>query len=253
MPHVLVLNPNTREALTGQLVQQVQTLWDAAGAGDATAPSPPPVHGLTAPHGADYIASEATYVVAARAALDAWYLHEAHQAPSGAPPHAAQGRPLALLVACFGDPGVWALREVTGLPVTGLAEAAMREAQALGPFGIVTGGQAWGAMLMRLARGLQCAGPQGLVAVQTVEASGGEMAAQPEAAWDALAQACVELLQAHPALRSIILGGAALGGWVPPVLARLQARCAQGDIAQVPPLIDSVEAGARWLRQAAGA
>ncbi len=240
MPHVLVLNPNTRTALTGQLVQQVQALWAAA----PTAQTAPQVLGLTAPHGADYIASEATYVVAARAALDAWHQH-AHQ-------DAAQARPLALLVACFGDPGVWALREVAGLPVTGLAEVAMREAHALGPFGIVTGGLAWGPMLMRLARGLQCAGPQGLVAVQTVEASGGEMAAQPEAAWDALAQACVELLQAHPEVRSIILGGAALGGWVPPVRARLQARCAQGDIPAVPPLIDSVEAGARWLRQAAG-
>ena len=125
-----------------------------------------------------------------------------------------------------------------------------REAEALGPFGIVTGGQAWGPMLMRLARGLQCAGPQGLVAVQTVESSGGTLASDPEAAWDELARAMVSLLQAQPQLRSVILGGAALGGWVPAVRERLGQSAARGDIAAVPPIIDSVEAGARWLLQA---
>jgi allantoin racemase len=231
MPPVLILNPNTRQALTEQLVSQVQACWMQH---DAAAGPRPAVWGLTAPHGADYIASETTYVVAAHAALDAWRLY-------------LGDRPQGVLVACFGDPGVWALREVSGVPVMGLAEAAMREAQALGPFGIVTGGQAWGPMLMRLARGLQCAGPQALVAVHTVQASGGDMAADPEAAWDLLAQGAVELLQAQPQLRSLILGGAALGGWVGPVQARLQLRAQRGDIAAVPPIIDSVEAGARWL------
>ncbi len=240
MPHVLILNPNTRSALTADLVQQVQALW-------AHEPgASPQLQGLTAPHGADYIASEATYVVAARAALDAWHQHA--DALVQSPAHS---RPQAVLVACFGDPGVWALREASGLPVMGLAEAAMREAQGLGPFGIVTGGAAWGPMLMRLARGLQCAGPQGLVAVQTVASSGGEMSAHPEAAWDDLAQACATLVQAQPQLRSLILGGAALGGWVPEVEARLRAMCASGQLSHVPPLIDSVEAGARWLRHAA--
>jgi allantoin racemase len=231
MAPVLILNPNTRQALTTQLVSQVQSWWAQH---EPPGRALPQVVGVTAPHGADYIASETTYVVASHAALDAWRLY-------------LGDRPRALLVACFGDPGVWALREVTGVPVMGLAEAAMREAQALGPFGILTGGQAWGPMLMRLARGLQCAGPQALVAVHTVKASGGEMAAHPEQAWDQLAQGAVELLQAQPQLRSLILGGAALGGWLGPVQERL-ALCAQrGDIPAVPLLIDSVEAGARWL------
>ncbi|MEY4766926.1 MAG: hypothetical protein RI907_3599 [Pseudomonadota bacterium] len=238
MALAILLNPNTRTELTTQLVAQVRAHWAAA--------RPPAVLALTAPHGADYIASEATYVVAAHAALDAW--RQWPQAPLGP-------RPQAILVACFGDPGVWALRELTGLPVAGLAEAAMREAQALGPFGVVTGGAAWGPMLMRLARGLQCAGPEGLVAVQTVEASGGDLAAAPEAAWDTLAQATVALLRAHPEVRSVILGGAALGGWVPPVQARLLQAQARGELPAerpLPLLIDSVEAGARWLRQAMG-
>ena len=230
----MILNPNTRQGLTQALVAQVQ---DLVGRLVPASPGGDTWLGVTAPHGADYIASEATYVVAARAALDAWHLHTGP-------------RPQAILVACFGDPGVWALREVTGLPVVGLAEAAFREAQALGPFGVVTGGAAWGPMLMRLARGLQCAGPQGLVAVQTVESSGGTLASDPEAAWDELARAMVSLLQAQPQLRSVILGGAALGGWVPAVRERLGLSAARGDIAAVPPIIDSVEAGARWLLQA---
>jgi hypothetical protein len=54
------------------------------------------------------------------------------------------------------------------------------------------------------------------VAMREAHASSGKMAAHPEQAWDQLAQGAVELLQAQPQLRSLILGGAALGGWVPP-------------------------------------
>jgi Asp/Glu/hydantoin racemase len=137
----------------------------------------------------------------------------------------------------------------------GLAEAAMREADALGPFAIVTGGSAWGPMLERLARGLQLGGPGRLRWVHTVEASGGELAADPDAGAASLAQACHQVLKddvqylfksvdmaalgarAMAPVASIILGGAALGGWTD----RLQP---------VPtcPVIDSVAAGARWLQ-----
>ena len=124
MPHVLLINPNTREALTAQLLSQMR----AHGLGTRL-----PLHGITAAFGSDYIASESSYVVAAHAVLDAWQRHLLEH-----------GRPAAVLVACFGDPGVWALRETAGVPVMGLAEAAMREAEAMGPFAIVTGGTAWG-------------------------------------------------------------------------------------------------------------
>ena len=162
MSHVLIINPNTRQALTADLLAHMHGLGLGAGTTQ--------VMGTTAPFGSDYIASESSYVVAAHAVLDAWQQHVLEH-----------GRPKAVLVACFGDPGVWALRETTGLPVMGLAEAAMREADALGPFAIVTGGSAWGPMLERLARGLQLAGPGRLRWVHAVEASGGELAAEPEA------------------------------------------------------------------------
>jgi len=236
MPHVLVINPNTRQALTAQLLTQLREQLGGPGQGLQ-------LMGATAPFGSDYIASESSYVVAAHAVLDAWQLHVQQH-----------GRPRAVLVACFGDPGVWALRETTGVPVMGLAEAAMREADALGPFGIVTGGSAWAPMLTRLARGLQLGGPTRLRWVQAVEASGGEMVANPDAGVVQLSQACQQLMnddagyvsaaQAEMDLaprlsqpvQSIILGGAALGGWGDRL--RFEPAC---------PLIDSVAAGGRWL------
>lgn len=225
--HVLLLNPNTRADLTDELVALVAPSFQDTGVA---------VRGATAPFGADYIASEQTYLIAAHAVLDAWHAHVQQH-----------GRPLAVLVACFGDPGVWALREVAGVPVMGLAEAAMREAEAIGPFAIVTGGASWGPMLERLARGLRLHGeqtPRGLMAVHTVAASGGALRAAPDQALAELSSACVDVVaaQAHRArsLDAVILGGAALGGW-----ARR--------LAPVPsvPVIDSVEAGARWLRRVA--
>lgn len=219
MSHVLIINPNTRQALTAQLVDQICALLAGSGVD---------VQGVTAPFGADYIASESSYVVAAHAVQDAWQTHVC-----------MQGRPRAVLVACFGDPGVWALRETAGVPVMGMAEAAMREAQALGPFGIVTGGAAWGPMLERLARTLKLSGPGKLRWVRTVDASGGKLASDPETGLRGLAQACAQGREQEP-VASIIVGGAALGGWAD----RLTP--------QVPdlPLIDSVLSGARWLKTA---
>ena len=56
------------------------------------------------------------------------------------------------------DPTAASLHLGSLVPVMGLAEAAMREADALGPFAIVTGGAAWGPMLERLARAQLAAG-----------------------------------------------------------------------------------------------
>lgn len=224
--HVLLINPNTRADLTAELLLQMRPHLQGTGVS---------VMGQTAPFGEAYIASEQSYVVAAHAVLDAWHAHVIEH-----------GRPLAVLVACFGDPAVWALREVAGVPVTGLAEAAMREALALGPFAIVTGGHAWGPMLDRLARCLKLAGTEGLQRVHTVQATGGELAAQPEAGAALLGQACAQVLAdceaAQRPVRSVIVGGAALGAWAERL--RPQPAC---------PVIDNVAAGGRWLRAQADA
>jgi hypothetical protein len=121
---LLVINPNTSAEVTRALQQQVQTQLEALASA-----RPFTLHAVTARLGARYIASETSYALAAHGALDAYALHE-QQA----------GAPDAVLLGCFGDPGVWALRELSRRPVVGLAEAALREAAALGPFAIVTGG-----------------------------------------------------------------------------------------------------------------
>ena len=217
--HVLIINPNMRMELTAALVEQLTPFVAALGLD---------VIGTTATFGNDYIASEASYVMAAHAVLDAWHLHVLQH-----------GQPKAVLVACFGDPGVWALREMSSVPVIGLAEAAMKEARSIGPFGIVTGGAAWGPMLERLARGWDMSGPGGLQRVLTVEAHGGELAADPAQSLTSLNQAVTDILAEGPALNAVILGGAALGGWA----AKLPA-------GQSTVLIDSVDAGGRWLAAA---
>ena len=210
---LLVLNPNTTAAVTELLRRHV-----AATAGPAVS-----VATAAARFGAAYIASETSYAVAGHAALDAYAAFVA-----------AEGAPDAVLLGCFGDPGVAALRELSGLPVVGLAEAAMRQASALGRYAIVTGGAAWGPMLRRLVLALGLA--ETLDGIHTVAPSGAELAAHPERAHALLRDACVQAM--GPGVRSVILGGAGLAG----MAARLQG--------ELPlPLIDSVVAGTQVLLQ----
>jgi Asp/Glu/hydantoin racemase len=210
---LLVINPNTTAAVTELLRQHVAVV-----AGPAVT-----VATATARFGAAYIASETSYAVAGHAALDAYAAHVA-----------AEGEPDAVLLGCFGDPGVAALRELSGRPVIGLAEAAMQQAAALGRYAIVTGGAAWGPMLQRLALGLGLA--DALHGIHTVAPSGAQLAADPGRALTLLRDACQRAM--GDGVRSVILGGAGLAG----MAARLQA--------DLPlPLIDSVVAGTQVLLQ----
>ena len=207
---LLVVNPNTTVAVTELLARRVGAAVGASAE----------VEAVTARFGAEYIASEASYVVAAHAALEACRNHcDAH------------GRPDAIIVGCFGDPGVFALREALGLPVVGLAEAAMREAAGHGRFAIVTGGAAWGPMLTRLARALELA--DHLATIEIVAATGAELAADPERAVSLLGDACRRAARSADA---VVLGGAALAGMGEPIAASLRMKV---------PIIDSVDAAAR--------
>jgi Asp/Glu/hydantoin racemase len=221
MPSLLLINPNTTQAVTDRLHAQLSAQVSL------------PLRACTARFGAPYIADAATYQVGARAVLDAFDLHVAEQGP-----------PAAVLVGCFGDPAVWALRSLhPQLPAMGLAEAGMREAAAHGPFAVVTGGHAWQPLLRQLAQDRGLAGPQGLVAVHTVDATGGQMAADLQAAQALLADAARACLQAHPGVKALVLGGATLGGLAEPLADALGL-----------PVVDNVAAGGRWLaRQHPGA
>lgn len=210
MPRLLVINPNTTASITDLVVRHVRA---AIGPGYDVVPA-------TGRFGCAYITSEACYAVGAHAALDCL---ERHGAGCDA-----------VLLACFGDPGLFALKEVSRVPVLGLAEASMLEAtEPAGRFAIVTGGAAWKPMLERFAAQLGYA--DRLASVRTVALTGGEIAANPDAALAVLARESCAAAQRDGA-QAVILGGAGLAG--------LAARIAD----RVPvPVLDSVLVGARRI------
>lgn len=205
---ILLINPNTSASVTDLVAGHVRRI-----AGDAAEFVP-----VTARFGAAYIASRAALAVAAHAALDCLAEHVA-----GCD---------AVYLACFGDPGLPALREVSPVPVVGMVEASCREAAAQAErFAIVTGGAAWEPMLREIVAGLGLG--ERLAGVRTVAPTGGEIARDPDAALDALVGACLDGV-ARDGAGAVILGGAALAG----LAERIQPH--------VPvPVIGSVEAGTR--------
>jgi allantoin racemase len=218
MRQLLIINPNTSASVTALLQQHAQV---AGGQGVQ-------VRTVTARFGAPYISCESGYAVAAHATLDAW----AAAIQDGAP------APDAVLIGCFGDPGLFALRDVCSVPVTGLAEAAFLQAANYGPYAVVTGGARWKSMLQRLAQGLGLSG--NLAGIHTVEATGAELAQNPIAAQALLAIACNEAAQLYGA-KAVVLGGAGLAG----MAAKVQSQVAV-------PVIDSVLAGTQWALQHMG-
>jgi Asp/Glu/hydantoin racemase len=215
MRQLLLINPNTSTATTERLAQTLQPL----------VPAGVQLALCTARRGARYIACEASHAVAGAAVLESWAEHLA-QAPTRTAP--LDG----VLIGCFGDPGLFALRESSACPVTGLAEASFIEAARHGGFAIVTGGKRWPAMLHRLAASLGHG--EGLLHIETVAPTGAELQADPDGALRHLAQAC--RAAARPGVASIILGGAGLAGYA-------RALQTQVDV----PLIDSAQAGLKLL------
>jgi allantoin racemase len=196
----LVINPNTSAAVTEGVV-------------DACRSAHPAVQwqGVTGRFGAPYIADEIAYAVASHAVLDAYQaFFDSHDA---------------VLIACFGDPGLLALRELAGVPGVGLAQASLLAAGRHGRFAIVTGGHAWGPMLARFARAHELDAP--LVGIHTVDLSGAQIAADPGAALESLAAAAQRGVDGGA--ECILLGGAALCGFA----AHLQPRVSV-------PLLDNV-------------
>lgn len=221
MRQLLIINPNTSRSVSDLLQNHAQR---AAGP-DVR------VRTVTARFGAPYIACEASYAVAGHALLDTWAAALADD---------DQPAPDAVLIGCFGDPGLLALRDSSAVTVTGLAEAAFVEAAAYGRFAIVTGGERWQPILARLAQMLGYADQ--LAGIHTVTPTGAQLAADPVAAQALLAAACQAAVHDFRA-DAIILGGAGLAGL---------AQVIQPDVSV--PVIDSVLAGTRQalLAPAAG-
>lgn len=182
---VLAINPNTNDAVSALVARNLK---QAAPAIDWRM--------ATGRFGARYILSEAAYAIAAHAAIDAWASH-ARECD-------------AVLLACFGDPGLFALRELCPVPVVGLAEASMHAAAAAGGrFSIVTGGARWPPMLERLAQALGYGSK--LAGTRAIVITGAEAAADPERAVAALAAACRSASNEDEA-EVVILGGAGFAG-----------------------------------------
>lgn len=207
---LLLINPNTSVSTTERLVQVLAPTLPSAWVLDAH----------TAGFGASYIACEASHAVAAHALLEVWSAQTALASAD------------AVLIGCFGDPGLFALRECSACPVTGLAEASFIQAAMHGPFAIVTGGERWRSMLQRLAQSLGYG--QQLVHIETVAPSGAELLADPDMALRCLSQACEQA--ARPGVKAIILGGAGLAGYAQALQAHIKL-----------PLIDSAQAGLKVL------
>jgi len=183
---VLLINPNTSVEMTERIADEARRHVDGA----------VEIVAVTATYGCAVIASRAAYVVAAHAALDLYADHGA-----GAD---------AVVLACFGDPGLEALREVTTVPVIGLLDSALAVAASAGrAFAIVTAGPAWVPMLEERVRLTPHAGA--LRGVFAIAANGLAVSRDPARATAAL-QGAVEAAQAAGA-QAVVLGGSALAGF----------------------------------------
>ncbi|MDB5616695.1 aspartate/glutamate racemase family protein [Tardiphaga sp.] len=213
---ILLINPNTTEAVTALVARHVTAI-----AGDVADFVP-----VTGAFGARYISSRASAAIAGHAALDALARH-------------VEGCD-AVYLACFGDPGLLGLRELSPVPVVGMAEASCLEACRVGRrFAIVTGGALWQPMLTEFV-GLIGLSDR-LAAVRTIAPTGGAIAENPDAALAQLAAACTAVATQDGA-DVVILGGAALAG----LASRIQPN--------VPvPVLCSVEVGTRAAIAAAAA
>ncbi|WP_018261171.1 aspartate/glutamate racemase family protein [Methylobacterium sp. WSM2598] len=210
---LLLINANTTEGVTDLVAGVVRRLAPEV-----------EIVAATGRFGGRYVATRATAAIAAHAALDALAEHG--------------GGCDAVYLACFGDPGLLALKEVSPAPVIGMAEGALHLACTRGRrVGIVTGGAAWRPMLQEFAASLGLS--ERIAGIRTVAPTGGEIARDPDAALAGLAAAC-RACAAEDGADVVVLGGAALAG----LAARLQP--------DVPvPLICSTEAGARMALAAA--
>lgn len=211
---VLFINPNTSAHLTEMGARVARSI----------ARPETEIVAATGRFGARYLTTRAAAAIAGHAVLDT-FAREGQGAD-------------AVVIACFGDPGLFALRELSPVPVVGMAEASCLLAATLGrKFSIVTGGHGWGPMLEEFVASIGLS--TNLASVRTVAPSGAEIAAVPDEALDSLTQTCRKAVEEDGA-EAVILGGLGLAG-----LAERIAR-------DVPvPLIDNVVAAIRVAEAAA--
>ncbi len=209
MPRALVVNPNTSAAMTEEIRRTAEAAFAA----------PWSCQVVSAPGGPESLESWRDYALAAVAVL-----------PLLEPLGPTDG----VVLACFGDPGLPALKEVCDAPVVGIAEAAMAQALLLGGrFGVLAGMDRAVSLMDALVQGYglgaRYAGTEPLsMRVLDLEADrAGTLAAMAAASGRLLRRGADVLL----------LGCAGLTGFRQELAAAVGA-----------PVIDPVEAGCRMLR-----
>ncbi len=180
--------------------------------------------GVTAAFGEPYVASRAAAAVATHAALDAVHTEVARGQEAGEAPFDV------CFYACFGEPGIDAIRAEMPFPVVGMAEGAILTALQMGErFSILTVGEAWPGMLRDHLRRLdlmgRCAGI-GVVPGAAL-ALGGDRAEGARA----VLEAATRTLEAQ-APDVLIVAGAALAGY---------GQALSGTLGR--PVVDSLHAG----------
>jgi Asp/Glu/hydantoin racemase len=202
MTNILLINPNTTPSIT-DLVLKTARRFAAKGTN---------LRAVTGTFGPRYIASRVGYAVAGHAAVDALAND--------------RGRKDAVVLACFGDPGLAALKEISRVPVVGMADASILQACALGQhFSIVTGGERWRSMLEEFVAGRGLSSR--LASVRTVAPTGADIARKPAAAMALLAKGCTACVREDGA-DVVILGGAGLAGLAAKLKAMVDAPLLDG-------------------------
>ncbi len=212
---ILVVNPNTTASVTDRIERAARA---AASPGTEIA-------ALTAPFGLPLIVTRADWLVAGPATLAALA--------------ARRGTYDAAVVACFGDPGLDAAKELFDVPVLGISEAAFHAAAMLGRrFGIVSFTAALRPMFE------DCLAHHGLAGRCAGFRMGPAFAGDPgrvaEDRLDLLADLCAESVEKDGA-EAVILAGGPLAGIAP----LLQPRVAV-------PLVDGTQAATRLAEAMVG-
>ncbi len=212
---ILVVNSNTTDSVTSRIAQ----------AAEAARPAGCVVETVTAPFGLPLIVTRADWMVAGP--------------PTVAALAARRGQFDAAVVACFGDPGVEAARELLDVPVIGISEAAFHAACLLGRrFGIVSFTAALKPMfedcLERAGLAARCAG------FRMGPAFSGDPGRVAEERRDAILELCRESIERDGA-EVVILAGGPLAGLAPQLAQDVAA-----------PLVDGTAAGVRLAAALAG-
>jgi allantoin racemase len=191
---ILLINANTTPAVTDRIAAEARRV-----ASPGTE-----VLAVTSTFGASIIGSRAEIAIAEHAALDLMARH-------------GSGMDAVVIGVSF-DVGLRAGRELLAVPVVGMTEAACLVACTLGGrFGIVTYGERSAAIFREMVAGYGLAGR--LAGVHGLDATPGDMLADPQALHAQIAEAANGLVERDGA-EVVVLAGAVMAG-LPPLIQDL--------------------------------